>query len=486
MNVSANGIHTPATSTPTKSFIAVNPGSNTSIENMEMNSIDTSSIVFSDGNGNWTNGGTYVNAEPVKAITVAPGAQDNALPPGFTAFTYTADLLGVTLHGTLTGIPGATYRIGLFSHGRPVPGIYGPTDVLDNLEITFTVTIPASGTVSFSQSFSGSDFHAPQLFEALDNGGVVGNATRVISQAPGKDAAEVLGRSSEMSAPLVGSRPRFDFDEDRRTDIAVYRTGATPADPSLWYILQSRDNTFRLVQFGSGGDKMVAGDFYGNRETQFAVFRPSNGTWYFSRFGGDPSTDFEQFAFGTSSDIPLGGDFDDDGRNDLAIFRNGTWWIRESLSGNTVVQPFGSASDIPVAADYNGDGRTDVAIYRNGQWWISVCPGCTVRVDTWGLGTDVPVPGDYDGDGKADIAVWRPSDGIWYIVKSTGGFVGYQWGTAGDKPVNGDFDGDGKNDIAVWRPSNGTWYIIKSAGGFLGAQWGQNGDIPVSAFPNAP
>ncbi len=72
---------------------------------------------------------------------------------------------------------------------------------------------------------------------------------------------------------------------------------------------------------------------------------------------------------------------------------------------------------------------------------------------------------DFDGDGKSDISVFRPSDGYWYIAKSSGGYSSVRWGLATDTPVSGDYDGDGKADLAVFRRTpfttlvkNNMWY----------------------------
>jgi FG-GAP-like repeat len=74
-------------------------------------------------------------------------------------------------------------------------------------------------------------------------------------------------------------------------------------------------------------------------------------------------------------------------------------------------------------ADYDGDGLTDVAVVRDGTWFIFRSSDGGQTMTGWGLPDDKPVPADYDGDGRADIAVYRPSDGGWYILRSSDGGV---------------------------------------------------------------
>jgi hypothetical protein len=95
---------------------------------------------------------------------------------------------------------------------------------------------------------------------------------------------------------------------------------------------------------------------------------------------------------------------------------------------------------VAVPGDYDGDGKTDIAVYRpsTGGWYIlnSGANFTTYVSYMWGLNGDVPVPGDYDGDGKTDVAVYRPSNHGWYILQSsTGTYLSYVWGLAGDVPL---------------------------------------------------
>jgi hypothetical protein len=85
---------------------------------------------------------------------------------------------------------------------------------------------------------------------------------------------------------------------------------------------------------------------------------------------------------------------------------------------------------------------------------------------------------DFDGDHKADVSLFRPSEGNWYMIRSSDGFLGFHFGLPGDKLVPEEYDSDGRQDIAVFRPSEGTWYIQGSASGFIAANFGIAEDIP--------
>ncbi|HUR99629.1 MAG TPA: zinc-dependent metalloprotease family protein [Pyrinomonadaceae bacterium] len=142
-------------------------------------------------------------------------------------------------------------------------------------------------------------------------------------------------------------------------------------------------------------------------------------------------------------------------------------------------------------ADFDGDGKTDLSVFRpsEGNWYLNRSTAGFVALH-WGASTDNLIPGDYDNDGKADTAIFRPSadpaQSDFYILNSNGFTVtGLSWGTTGDVAVPADYDGDGKTDPAVYRASTNTWYALKSAGGFTADVFGVAGDVPMTMDTNA-
>src|SRR5690606_23985018 len=96
------------------------------------------------------------------------------------------------------------------------------------------------------------------------------------------------------------------------------------------------------------------------------------------------------FNWGVSTDILVPADYDNDGKDDYALFRpeDSTWWIWESSAGQHTVTQWGTTGDIPVPGDYDGDGRYDMAVYRNGVWWVRNSSGGHVAFN-WGLSSDI-------------------------------------------------------------------------------------------------
>lgn len=130
--------------------------------------------------------------------------------------------------------------------------------------------------------------------------------------------------------------------------------------------------------------------------------------------------------------------------------------------------------------DYDGDGKTDLSIFRpsNGQWWINRSSTSANVVSTFGTSADKLVPADYTGDGKTDIAFFRPGSGEWFILRSEdSSFFSFPFGAGTDIPAPGDFDGDGKADPAVFRA--GTWFIQASTAGTRIESFGTTTDLPV-------
>lgn len=229
-----------------------------------------------------------------------------------------------------------------------------------------------------------------------------------------------------------------DYDGDGKDDFAFFRAGANPGDQSAFWVLTSNNFTVLYFAWGRKGsttgnnpsDTPMARDYDGDGITDVAIVRRGAQTgdpqtWYIRNSSNNTARVVNWGITGADTntfyDAPIPGDYDGDGKFDLAIYRFGTapdnnFVILKSSDGGSIYQPWGNfTTDYILPGDYDGDGKYDCAVGRTGAtassplvWWILNSSNGTIRVQPFGISSDLPAQGDYDGDARADIAIYRP------------------------------------------------------------------------------
>ncbi len=390
---------------------------------------------------------------------------------------------GILNTGNLTFTANGNYAVKI---GGTLPGANGH----DQLNVTGTVNLnnarlapipwggfrPAIGDALTILRNDGTDAINGTFLNAPEGaifGGALNTAFRITYQG---------GDGNDVVITRV-NRANFDFDGDGRSEVSTFR----PSNGTWNATLTSNGASFS-TNWGLSGDKLAPADFDGDNRTDLAVFR--NGVWWIlNSFNGAVTS----VRFGLPGDIPVPNDFDGDGRADIAVWRpsDGVWYELRSLGNQFAAQAFGQSGDKPMLGDFDGDGMGDLAVYRpaDGVWHLFRSANNSYVAFPFGIATDRPCAADYDGDGKTDPCVFRgtndPNQPDFYILKSTDlSAVFVSWGVADDVPMLGDYDGDGKTDIGVFRPASHDWFWLRSSNGSVGiSNFGNTGDLSVpSAF----
>lgn len=196
-----------------------------------------------------------------------------------------------------------------------------------------------------------------------------------------------------------------------------------------------------------------------------AIFR--NGLWLLRNSLTSGPAD-AAFAFGRTGDFPVMGDWDGNGSKTVGIVRGSTWYLRNTNSAGApdITFVFGGPQDFPIAGDWNGDGRDTPGVVRCTKtpcdtpvWLVrnSLRTGRTSTVVPFGV-DGYPVVGDWDGDGDDTPAVvdeamvWGYSNTFRNVQPPL-----FVFGKPDDQPVAGAWGKGGKVAPGVVR--KGTWLL---------------------------
>jgi serine-aspartate repeat-containing protein C/D/E len=338
--------------------------------------------------------------------------------------------------------------------------------------------------------------------------------------------ASALGYTWHLSVINAG-RPRADM--NATADARVRFTAASnqaaiwqsvELDHGRWTLAKLDYNTIQVIreeQFGNADAKAVVGDFNGDGVSDIAVY--IDGHWFIDANGNGRWDEGDLWAkLGTEADLPVTGDWDADGKDDIGIY--GPAWPRDPRAvanepglpdaENFPMQPagkhknmpptdedmtsggralkrtaqgqprfdridhvfhYGTPGDEPVAGDWNGDGVRQIGVFRDGAWNLDMNgDGRFTEVDAafaFGESGDHPVVGDFNGDGIEEVGVFRA--GKWFLDTNNNRELDaqdkvFELGAAGDQPVVGDWNDDGRDDPGVYHPEQTVDRVTRRAG----------------------
>jgi hypothetical protein len=248
-----------------------------------------------------------------------------------------------------------------------------------------------------------------------DKVGVFRNGTWVLDNNGNRtldagDATFVFGRPGDI--PVVG-----DWNGDSHTKVGIFRNvnglGEFVLDTNGDRVFDAGDQVFF---FGLGTDHPIVGDWDGSGRSKIGVVRDNGqGTLVFSLdFNGDGVFDVgdQVFTFGRSGDKVVIGDWNGDRRAKVGVVRATTGGVAQwftDFNGDHVfgagdqVFNYGLFSDTPVVGDWTGANRDSPGVARNSGtgllWSIDFNgnhifdPGDLVFV--FGASGDIPVAGKW-------------------------------------------------------------------------------------------
>ena len=279
-----------------------------------------------------------------------------------------------------------------------------------------------------------------------------------------------LGFSANLFAPLAVNQATaplaIDINGDSKSDLVVLDA----LDGNVQAFTNAGSGRLSLkstTTVGASPIAVAAGDFNDDGKLDLAVLNTSGTVSILTGDGTGNYTVANTFSSGTQGQTIVAGDFNGDGYLDLAVLNSsltsvslllgsgtGTFTLASTISVG--VSPYGM-----VVADFNRDGFLDLAV-GNGDGTVSVLLGngaggfSPVSPAATGSSAAAIATADFNGDGFADLAIGGTNGAVTILTGTGGGNFAIGSTVATNSPVSsiaiGDFNGNGNLGFAVAGP----------------------------------
>lgn len=292
-------------------------------------------------------------------------------------------------------------------------------------------------------------------------------ATPVVEDPLPEDSPD----SDQDPLPNPGPAAGYDFNGDGHSDILFRNT--TTGELEVWQMEGSQ--IVDLIPLPTMDPRWLAagtGDFDFDGVTDILWYDPDRGAgriWLMGDFAGSGEFDL-QLAAGWV--IEGAGDFNGDGRAEIAIWNQSTrvefWGLKQEIVrlGQISIR---RRRGIVGFGDVDGDGDDDIIVQDRRKRKIEAAlMSADFSVKQVLLGSQKPARwdlidiADYDGNGQADL-LWRDLSsiaeggaGVWHLTSSldlSGNPLELNLGLGHAVVGSADYNGDGSADLLVFKPS---------------------------------
>jgi hypothetical protein len=256
------------------------------------------------------------------------------------------------------------------------------------------------------------------------------------------------------------------FTVDSRPEAASYAGTSVYVDTNgnFFFDAENADTTNEDIAYllGIDSDDIFVGNFvagaagHADGFDKIAAYGNVGGKW---RWILDTNNDGKPDRFQTDplgiAGAPVAGNFDGDADNgdEVGLYTGGAWWLDTNHDFMVDAQrPAFIQGGRPIVGDFNRDGADDLAVWRDDHFYFDLTAGGVAR--SWDGAVDesfrfgfsatreIPVAADMNQDGWEDLGLWvadragvTPGEGgEWYFLVSEGRPL-YATGVAGAKVV---------------------------------------------------